>query len=137
MNRFFRAVLVAAIVPVGLASVGCTHNKSDCGTSGCGGAAGAGGGSHGCWDHQWPDRYNYAARQSVVGPFAQQVANGHFLHQSLWNFYFEPGSDKLTPGGMEKLDSLARTTPSPDTRIYIQNAHDVAVTPENMATVRS
>ena len=83
------------------------------------------------YDTNWPDRYDYAARQSVLAPFAQQVTNGHFLHQTLWNWYFEPGTDKLTPGGMEKLDSLARTTPGPDTKIYIQTARDLVVAPEN------
>jgi hypothetical protein len=139
MNRLFRAALVAAILPAGLASVGCAHKSgSGCGdASGCGGAADGGCGAkyRNCVDVAWPDRYNYAARQAVVAPFAQQVATGHFLHQSIWNFYFEPGTDKLTPGGIDKLDALARTTPAPDTRIYIQTAHDIAVTPENIDKV--
>jgi hypothetical protein len=53
----------------------------------------------------------------------------------MWNFYFEPGSDKLTAGGMDKLNSLAHATPGPDPRIYLQNAQDVGVTPENMDKV--
>jgi len=128
--------MVAAMIPVGLVSVGCTHTSgSGCATGGCG--AGDGGRDCGAryrnwWDVSWPDRYNYAARQAVVAPFAQQAANGHFLHQTMWNFYFEPGSDKLNPGGMDKLNSLAHATPGPDARIYLQNAQDVAVTPENM-----
>jgi hypothetical protein len=133
MNRLFRAALVAALMPVGLGSVGCAHKS--------GANCGAGGGG-GCGDHyrnwvdvSWPDRYNYAARQAVVAPFGQQAANGHFLHQTLWNFYFEPGSDKLTAGGTDKLDSLARATPGPDPRIYIQTSRDLAVTPENMGKV--
>ena len=67
MNRLFRAALVAALMPVGLASVGCAHKSG----SGCG----AGGSGTSCGDHYrnwvdpcWPDRYNYAARQAVVAP---------------------------------------------------------------------
>ena len=116
MNRLFRAAMVAAILPIGLASVGCAHNSgSTCGTGGCGAGARDGGGLGArlpeLGRRDWPDRYNYAARQSVVAPFAQQVATGHFLNQTLWNFYFEPTSDKLTPGGMDKLNSLAHATP--------------------------
>jgi hypothetical protein len=141
MNRLIRAVLVAAILPVGLASVGCAHKSgSACGAGGCGagGGDGHGGGRYRNWvDVSWPDRYNYAARQAVVAPFAQQAATGHFLHQTMWNFYFDPGSDKLNPGGMDKLNSLAHATPGPDPRIYLQNAQDVAVTAENMDKVSS
>jgi hypothetical protein len=144
MNRFFRAAMVAAIFPLGLASVGCMHKSGSTANCGNGGGCGNGSGdaSGGCgaryrnWvDVAWPERYNYAARQAVVAPFAQQVATGHFINQSLWNWYFEPGSDKLTPGGMEKLDSLARATPSSDPRLYIQTAHDIAVTNDNMDKV--
>jgi hypothetical protein len=143
MNRLIRAALVAAILPVGLASVGCAHGSgSACGTGDCGNGVGGGGGrghhgngsgAHGRWyDIAWPERYNYAARQAVVAPFAQQAANGHFLHQTMWNFYFEPGSEKLTPGGMDKLNSMAHATPGPDPRIYLQNAQDIAVTADNI-----
>jgi hypothetical protein len=125
MNRFVRAALVAAILPAGLASVGCaTKTGSTCEDK------------YRNWvDTSWPDRYNYEARQSVVAPFGQQAVNGHFLHQTLWNWYFEAGTDKLNPAGMEKLDSLARATPSPDPRLYLQTAHDIVVTPENMDKV--
>ena len=137
MSRLFRAAMIAALLPAGLASVGCVHTTgSDCGAGGCG--AGAGGADCGAryrnWvDVSWPDRYNYAARQAVVAPFAQQAANGHFLNQTLWNFYFEPGTDRLTAGGMEKLDSLAHATPGPDPRIYLQHAQDIGATPDNLA----
>jgi hypothetical protein len=67
----------------------------------------------------------------VIAPFAQQVANGHFQNQVLWNWYFEPGTDKLNGAGTEKLDSIARTTPSPDTKLFLQAARDLGATPEN------
>jgi hypothetical protein len=142
MKRMFRAALVAALLPIGLASIGCAHGAGspcgggDCGDGGGHGRRADGQGAHGKWyDIAWPDRYNYAARQAVVAPFAQQAANGHFLHQTIWNFYFEPGTDKLTPGGMDKLNSLAHATPGPDPRIYVQNAQDLGTTPENMDKV--
>lgn len=138
MKRAFRAAIAAAILPLGLASVGCAHNKSANGCNGSGGERANCGDRYRNWvDTSWPDRYNYAARQAVVAPFAQQAGNGHFLHQSIWNWYFEPGTDKLTAGGMDKLSALARTTPSPDPRIYIQTAQDLPVTADNMDKIAS
>ena len=100
MKRLFRAAMVAAILPIGLVSSDApTSPAPTCGSGGCGAGAGDGGGLGACYrnlvDVGWPDRYNYAARQSVVAPFAQQAATGHFLNQTIWNFYFEPGSDRL------------------------------------------
>lgn len=90
-------------------------------------------------DPAWPYRYNYAARQAVVAPFAQQTLNGQFLNQTVWNWHFEAGTDRLNSAGIEKLNSLARATPQPETRIYLQTARDIAPTPENLeklATLR-
>ena len=118
MKRYFRAAAAALVMAGGLGSVGCAHK--------------GGSGNAGKWiDPSWPDRYNYAARQAVIAPFAQQVANGHFTNQTIWNWYFEPGTDKLNGAGMEKLDSIARTTPNPDTKLFLQAARDLGVTPEN------
>jgi hypothetical protein len=120
MNRYIRAAATAFLVTGGLGSVGCHHTDK--------------GGMDGHrWrnavDPAWPERYNYAARESVLAPFAQQVANGHFMEQTLWNWYFEPGSDRLTSAGIEKLESLARH--SNDTKIYLQTANDLPLTPDN------
>jgi hypothetical protein len=71
----------------------------------------------------------------VLAAFAPQVHNGHVLNQTVWNWYFEPGTDKLTPAGAAKLDSIARARPSPDPRLYLQVARDVPVTPENLDAV--
>jgi hypothetical protein len=144
MNRTMRAAAVAAILTSGLGSIGCVNTgTSGCSSGGCGGGAGgpgARGEGHGPIGDHWrnwvdpsyPERYNFAARESVVAPFAQQAANGHFLNQTVWNYYFETGTDRLTPAGIEKLDSLARTRPAPDPKIYIQTAHDIPTTPENV-----
>ncbi len=90
-------------------------------------AAAAGGG---CYyrdvvDPCWPERYNYLARQEVNGAFAPQVQNGHVLDQTVWNYHFEPGTDKLTAGGLEKVAYLARRRPCPDQVVYVQTAQDV------------
>jgi hypothetical protein len=123
MNRFVRAATAAALVSGG--AVGCVHTDRSGETSKYAN----------CVDTCWPERYNFAARQAVIGPFAQQAANGHFANQTLWNWHFEPGTDTLNSAGMEKLDSLARSTPAPDSRIYLQAARDIGVTPENMDKV--
>ena len=64
----------------------------------------------------------------MLAPFAAQVNNGQVLNQTVWNWYFETGTDKLTPAGRTKLDSIAQTRPQPDGReLYLQAARDVVV----------
>jgi hypothetical protein len=83
--------------------------------------------ANGCYyrdlvDPCYPQRYEYAARMEVNQALAPQVRNGHILEQTVWNYHFEPGTAKLTPGGMEHLAYLARRRPTPDTCIYLQVA---------------
>jgi hypothetical protein len=125
MSRIIRAAAAAVLVAGGLSAIGCVPR----------GNIDPEGRYRNAVDTNWPDRYSYAARQSVLAPFGQQAANGHFMNQTVWNWYFEPGTDKLTPAGLEKLDSLARQTPAPDTKIYIQAARDLRTTAENVDTV--
>ena len=80
-------------------------------------------------DPCYPERYEYAARQEVIATFAPQVHNGHFLEQTVWNYHFEPGTDKLTRGGMEQLVYLARRRPYPDCTLYLATAHDIDYDP--------
>ncbi len=87
-------------------------------------------------DGAWPYRYNYSARQAVLAPFAQQTVNGQFLHQTLWNWHFEPGSDQLNGAGVEKLNTLVRNLPHMEPRIYLQTARDIAPTAENLARLK-
>lgn len=79
----------------------------------------------------WPQRYNYTARREVVDGFAPQVQNGHVLDQTIWNYYFERGTDKLHPIGVEKLKYLARRRPQPDPNLFLATANDIDVDPEN------
>ena len=81
------------------------------------------------WDPCWPQRYAYMARQEVMEGFGGQVYNGHVLDQTVWNFHFEPGTDRLTPGGLEHLAYLARRRPCPDPIVYVQTAQDIAYDP--------
>jgi hypothetical protein len=143
MNRMIRAAASAALLVSGLGSVGCVNTGTTgggCSSGGCGGSGIGGGGiggargeGHGpigdCWrkfnDPCYPDRYEYAARQAVIAPFAQQVVNGHVLNQTIFNYYFELNKDVLTTAGMEKLASLSRTRPAPDAKLYLQTARDL------------
>ena len=146
MTRMIRAAAAAAILTSCLGSIGCMSTGS-CGKGGCGsgglGGHGARGEGHGvlgdCYrnfvDPCYPERYQHAARQAVIAPFAQQVHNGHVLNQTIWNYYFEAGTDKLTAAGLQKLDSIARTRPAPDPKLYIQAAVDVALTDANAAKI--
>lgn len=133
MNRMIRAAAAAALVTSGLGSVGCVHT----GAAGNGdrGQRTLGDVGRNFIDPCYPERYNHAARQAVVYPFAQQVHNGHVLNQTIWTYYFEAGTEKLTPAGMEKLDSLARVRPAPDPKLYLQAAMDVQLTEANAAKI--
>src|SRR5438309_2350326 len=77
-------------------------------------------------DPCYPQRYEYAARQEVLAAIAPQINNGHVLDQTVWNYHFEAGTDKLTPGGLEHLAYLARRRPTPDPVVYVQTAQDIA-----------
>lgn len=120
MNRFVRAASAAAVL--GFGALGCTTS----GGKTCGDRY------RDYVDTSWPERYNSVARQEVVAPFATQVNNGHVLNQTMYNWYFEPGTDKLNDAGLQKLDSLARTRPGVDTRLYLQTARDLPATPESI-----
>jgi hypothetical protein len=76
-------------------------------------------------DPSWPERYNHVARMETLAPFQVQAQNGTYLDQTVWNYHFEPNTDKLTAAGIERLDYLARKRPAPDGKIYLQTARDV------------
>jgi hypothetical protein len=107
-------------------------------------AGGLAGGGCACYrdivDPCYPQRYEYEARRSVDTAFAAQVSNGHILDQTVWDWEFDPGTDKLTVAGQEHLARLARARPHPDTHLFLQTAQTVAydpVAPEKFANTRS
>jgi MraZ protein len=51
-----------------------------------------------------------------------QVPNGHLLDQTVWNWMFEPHSDKLTVAGQEHLTHFLRLRPGPDPCVYVATA---------------
>jgi hypothetical protein len=79
------------------------------------------------------------AHQEVNMAFAPQVQNGHVLDQTIWNYFFEPGTDRLTPLGLDRLAYLARRRPCPDPHLWLQTAQDIIydpAAPEKMASAR-
>jgi hypothetical protein len=120
MNRFVRAASAAAVL--GFGALGCTSS----GGKTCGDRY------RDYVDTSWPERYNATARQEVVAPFATQVNNGHVLNQTIYNWHFEPGTATLNAAGVQKLDSLARTRPGLDPRLYVQTARDLPTTPDTI-----
>lgn len=76
-------------------------------------------------DPCYPARYEAESRNLVISALAPQVNNGHVLDQTIWNYQFEAGSDKLTPGGIQTLAYLARRRPAPDPVVYVQTAQDI------------
>ena len=90
-------------------------------------------------DPSWPERYSHTARAETLAPFQAQAANGAFLDQTVWNYHFEPATDKLTASGVERLDYLVRKRGQPDGKVYLQTARDIgfdANAPEKYADSR-
>jgi hypothetical protein len=91
----------------------------------CGGAPLA---ATGCYEYSdlvdpcYPKRYNHMAEKEVNGAFAAQVNKGHMLDQTVWNYDFDPGTDKLNAMGIDHLAILARRLPQPDTLLFLQTA---------------
>lgn len=110
MNGYRTKLFSAAAVAAGLMAAGC-HSWGE---------------NHSHGDPCWPDRYANETRAAVVASFQPQVENGHILDQTVWNLHFEYGSDKLTGGGMDKLDQLSRRRPQPDTKLFLQTARDIS-----------
>ncbi len=80
-------------------------------------------------DPCYPQRYEAMAKQEANASMSPQVYNGHVLDQTVWNYQFEAGSDRLTPGGLEHLAYLARRRPCPDSLVFLQTAQDVPYDP--------
>src|SRR3977135_4523308 len=76
-------------------------------------------------DPCWPERYEAMARSEVREASGAQMQNGHVIDQTILNYQFELGGDKLTPGGMDHLDYLAQRRPNPDCQLFLQTAHDL------------
>jgi len=121
MIRSIRATAVALILPSGMTSIGCM---------GGGGAGTTRPGIEARYnnlvDPCWPQGYSHQARESVLSPFEQQVNNAEILNQTVWNYHFDLGTAKLNANGREKLDLIARKRPTPDGKLYLQTARDLA-----------
>jgi uncharacterized membrane protein YgcG len=86
--------------------------------------------SAGCFEYQYkdlvdpcyPDRYNYMSMMEVREALGAQQLHAHQLEQTVWGYFFEPGTDKLTSLGVYKLALIARQCPQPDTLLFLQTA---------------
>src|SRR5262249_3354877 len=83
------------------------------------------------YDPCYPQRYEAMSRDETYSASVPQIQNGHVLEQTVWNYQFELGSDRLTPGGLDHLAFLARRRPQPDPMVYIQTAQDIPYDPMN------
>jgi hypothetical protein len=112
MKGLVTKALAAGTLAGGLSACGCEHYQK-------------------CVDPCWPERYEYTARRELISAFAPQVQNGHILDQTIYNYQFEAGSDRLTESGKDQLDILVRRRPVPDPRIFLATARDVQYEPAN------
>ena len=90
-------------------------------------------------DPCWPQRYVHEAKTEVNESSAPQIHNGHVLDQTVWNWMFERGCERLTPAGVEHLAYLARRRPQADCTLYLQTANDLPydqACPDHLAGAR-
>ena len=126
MSRTLRRTAAAALAVSGLYTTGCAH------TGGCADGAcdsnrpGLQSRYSNYVDPCWPDRYSAHSRANVLSYYSQHAANGVVSDSTLWEWYFEPGTDNLLPSGQKKLDYLARRRPAPERTVYLHTARDVA-----------
>jgi hypothetical protein len=95
---------------------------------------------HNLVDPCYPQRYEYMSRQEANAAMAPQVSNGRVLDQTVWNYHFDSGTDRLNAAGMEHLSYLARRRPLPDALVYLQTAQDIAFdvnAPDKFAMLRT
>ena len=112
-----RTGVAAALAALGISALGChsTHDRTSLEDR-----------YDNVVDPCWPQRYSSQARDEVIAPFATQAANGEIIAQTIWNYHFETTTDKLTPSGVEALDTIVRKRPGPNGMVYIQTARDIA-----------
>jgi len=120
MKSYMTKLMGGAVLASGMLAAGCHH----------------GDGYSGHGDPCWPDRYANESRAAVVANFQPQVENGHILDQTIWNIHFEYGTDKLTGGGLDKLDQLARRRPHPDPRVFLQTSRDAALDAKRITAIQ-
>ena len=103
MVRIERLACLAALAAGTLATAGCSHGERIHER-----ADERGERYRNLVDPSWPERYNHVARLETLAPFQVQAQNGQYLDQTVWNYHFEPATDKLTAAGVERLDYLVR-----------------------------
>src|SRR5262245_54156682 len=87
-------------------------------------------------DPCWPERYNVLARSSVREMSVAQAEMGHKLDQTIWDFHFDPGTDRLNKDGRDHLLYLSRRQPHPDFMLWLQFPRDVAKDRDDMIAKR-
>src|SRR5260370_21378742 len=126
MNGIVRKAALGLGCTLAAVGLGCCTLPSSCGANGCGGGLAPGksptaqeltGCSNQLYDRCYPQRYNNLATREVNRAFSPQVLNGHVLDQTVWNHFFDPGTDRLTPVGQAHLQYLSPRRPCPDTTV--------------------
>ena len=119
MTRLMRAALTAVVAVGGAMATGCA------------GGPGVQARYNDAVDPNYPQRYSYLARESVLHPHETQVRNALVTDATVANYLFEPGTDKLTDAGRQRLDYLARRGQCADGHLYLQTARDLPYDPAN------
>ncbi len=84
----------------------------------------------------WPEPFTGADRATTRAPFCIQVANGWRRQNMLGEFYFEPGTARLTEAGRLKVRWILTVCPEQHRLIYVHSAAREEETLARIAAVR-
>jgi len=121
MKRFLNLAVAAALVSTSFVAGGCVSSVSERIEN----RPGAQSRYDDVRDPCWPERYNFEARKPVIAVYGAHVNNGHIMDQTVVNGDFEAGTDKLTAGALQRLDTLARRRPV-DGHLFLAKSRDLS-----------
>src|SRR3990170_35153 len=75
-------------------------------------------------DNEWPEPYTSIAKEEVRAPIDIQVANARVVEQTLWDYHFEPNSERLNSTGRQRLRWIAPQAQDTYPVIYVAAIDD-------------
>jgi len=87
-------------------------------------------------DNEWPEPYTSIAKEEVQAPIDIQVANARVVEQTLWDYHFEPNSERLNSTGRQRLRWIAPQAQDTYPVIYVAAIDDAELTQRRVARVQ-